>query len=243
MKLSLRANNPIPINIAGNWLYLESASQEVEFETSLGDRVTVKKHSVVKSAQSVGRVLVYSDIDQEISLEFGYGDFVPPANIDGQSVVVSAMPALEIADGQSVSIDSLPKVEIEDGQSLAVSSLPSVEIAADQSIKVSELPAVQIAENQSVEVVQLPAVEIAADQEIAQKVSSSINAQQGNLPLTVAENLARQKVVIKASASNSQSIWVAGDFPLEAGERLELSTRTELVITGDAADSVHIIEV
>ncbi|MCL9783871.1 hypothetical protein M9194_20830 [Vibrio sp. S4M6] len=61
--------------------------------------------------------------------------------------------------------------------------------------------------------------------------------------MTIAENLTRQKVVIKAGASNSQSIWVAGDFSLEEGERLELSTRAELVITGDAADSVHIMEV
>ena len=243
MKLSLKANNPIPVNIAGNWLYLESASQEVEFETSLGDRVSVKKHSVVKSSQSVGRVLVHSDIDQEISLEFGYGDFVPPANIDGQSVVVSAMPALEIADGQSVSIDSLPKVEIEDGQSLAVSSLPSVELAADQSIKVTEIPKVELADNQAVNVGNLPAIAIAADQEVSVKSGNSLSAQEGAMPLTIAENSNRKKVIIKAASGNTQSILIANSYPLEANESIELETRAEIQLTGDAADTAYILEV
>jgi len=61
--------------------------------------------------------------------------------------------------------------------------------------------------------------------------------------LTITDNLASQKVVIKTGIYYPQSIWGAGDLPLGSGKRLDLLIRTELVMTVDAADSVHILEV
>lgn len=77
MKISLQAYQPLPVLISGQWVHLEAAEQAVVLESSNGDRVTMRKNAVIKSEQIIGRVLVHSEIDQEISLEFGYGDYTP----------------------------------------------------------------------------------------------------------------------------------------------------------------------
>ncbi len=35
---------------------------------------------------------------------------------------------------------------------------------------------------------------------------------------------------------------IAGVYPLEAGERIELETRAAVELTGDAADTAHVLE-
>lgn len=183
MKISLQAYQPLPVLISGQWVHLEAAEQAVVLESSNGDRVTMRKNAVIKSEQIIGRVLVHSEIDQEISLEFGYGDYTPPQVIDGQTVVVSQLPAVEFAPDQSV----------------AVTQLPAVKFAPDQNVAVSQLPAVELAENQSLAVTQLPALELKPDQVIKLKVSEQLTARESVMPflllrmLSVAASLSKRK--------------------------------------------------
>lgn len=195
MNLSLKAHQAMPVIVAGNWIYLETALQGVTLESALGDRVTLKKDAVIKSAQQIGRVLVYSNIDQNITLEFGFGDFVPPANIDGQSIVVSEMPAVELAAGQSINID------------------------------------------------QMPAVELASGQEVTTSISNELHVHSGTMPFVLAANSGRRKVHIKAATGNANLILISGVYPLVAGEKIELATQAEIEFTGDATDSVQILEI
>ncbi len=218
MNLNLKANQALPVTIAGSWVYLEAAEQSIVLESELGNRVTLKQDSVIKNHDQIGRVLVYSTIDQDVTIEFGFGDFVPPSNINGQAVMITELPKVEIAAGQSVKVEQMP----------------ALEIAAGQSVNVSQMPAVQVS--------QLPSVTLAAGQQVTTQISSSLAAQQGVMPLSIAANTNRRKLVIKADSANTQAILIAGVYPLEAGERIELETRAAVELTGDAADTAHVLE-
>ncbi|MCX9469097.1 hypothetical protein IG522_16530 [Vibrio cholerae] len=226
MKISLQAYQPLPVLISGQWVHLEAAEQAVILESSNGDRVTMRKNAVIKSEQIIGRVLVHSEIDQEISLEFGYGDYTPPQVIDGQTVVVSQLPAVEFAPDQSV----------------AVTQLPAVKFAPDQNVAVSQLPAVELAENQSLAVTQLPAVELKPDQVIKIEVSEQLSARESVMPFSIAANAERYGITLKAKAANTADILINGVYPLSAGEALQMKTRAAIELTGAITDSVAILE-
>ncbi|EJP6368955.1 hypothetical protein [Vibrio cholerae] len=226
MKISLQAYQPLPVLISGQWVHLEAAEQAVILESSNGDRVTMRKNAVIKSEQIIGRVLVHSEIDQEISLEFGYGDYTPPQVIDGQTVVVSQLPAVEFAPDQSV----------------AVTQLPAVKFAPDQNVAVSQLPAVELAENQSLAVTQLPAVELKPDQVIKIEVSEQLTARESVMPFSIAANAERCGITLKAKAANTADILINGVYPLSAGEALQMKTRAAIELTGAITDSVAILE-
>ncbi|HFG1629921.1 TPA: hypothetical protein ACGFWX_001628 [Vibrio cholerae] len=136
MKINLQAYQPLPVLVSGQWVHLETAEQAVLLESSNGDRVTLRKNAVVKSQSVIGRVLIHSAIDQEITLEFGYGDYTPPQNIEGQAVSVSHLPPVELAKNQTVAVSQLPAIELAENQSLAVTQLPAVELKPDQVIKI-----------------------------------------------------------------------------------------------------------
>ncbi|RBM25089.1 hypothetical protein [Vibrio tarriae] len=226
MKISLQAYQPLAVLISGQWVHLEAAEQAVVLESSNGDRVTMRKNAVIKSEQTIGRVLVHSEVDQEICLEFGYGDYTPPQVIDGQTVVVSQLPAVELAPEQSV----------------AVTKLPAVNLAPSQSVTVSKLPAVELAANQSLAVTKLPAVELKPDQVIKLKVSEQLTARESVMPFSIAANAERCGITLKAKAANSADILINGAYPLSAGESLELKTRAAIELTGAITDSVAILE-
>ena len=218
MNLNLKAGHALPVTIAGSWIYLETADKHIILESEQGNRVTLKQDAVIKNHEQIGRVLVYSDIDQDVSIEFGFGDFVPPSNINGQAVVITELPKVEIAAGQSVNIEQMP----------------AMQMAAGQSVNIGQMPALQVS--------QLPAMEIAQGQEVTTRISHNLAAQESVLPLTLAENPTRRKVRIKASAANSQDIVIAGAYPLSAGESIELETTASIELTGDAADMAHVLE-
>ena len=218
MNLNLKAGHALPVTIAGSWIYLETADKHIILESEQGNRVTLKQDAVIKNHEQIGRVLVYSDIDQDVSIEFGFGDFVPPSNINGQAVVITELPKVEIAAGQSVNIEQMP----------------AMQMAAGQSVNIGQMPAVQVS--------QLPSVTLAAGQQVTTQISSSLAAQQGVMPLSIAANTNRRKLVIKADSANTQAILIAGVYPLEAGERIELETRAAVELTGDVSDTAHVLE-
>ncbi|EJY7733062.1 hypothetical protein OHF76_004804, partial [Vibrio parahaemolyticus] len=184
MNTQLIAGQAIPLTPDGNWLYLKAAQAEIEiYRESSGERVTLGKSAVfnVGEGKHLGRLLISSRTDNEIEIQFGYGSFMPP--VEGQSVVVQALPNVVIEHMPSVTVEHLPAVEIAPNQQLAVSALPAVELAANQKLAVTSLP--------SVEVSTLPAVTLEATQvvKVDEQVSSNLITEAVSVfPHNIAQN-------------------------------------------------------
>ncbi|OAR34496.1 hypothetical protein, partial [Vibrio parahaemolyticus] len=201
MNTQLLAGQAIPLTPDGNWLYLKAAQAEIEiYRESSGERVTLGKSSVfnVGEGKHLGRLLISSRTDNEIEIQFGYGSFMPP--VEGQSVVVQALPNVVIEHMPSVTVEHLPAVEIAPNQQLAVSALPAVELAANQTLAVTSLP--------SVEVSTLPAVTLEATQvvKVDEQVSSNLITEAVSVfPHNMAQNTTRKAITIKAAKANTAS--------------------------------------
>ncbi|EML0298852.1 hypothetical protein V9636_002880, partial [Vibrio parahaemolyticus] len=198
MNTQLIAGQAIPLTPDGNWLYLKAAQAEIEiYRESSGERVTLGKSSVfnVGEGKHLGRLLISSRTDNEIEIQFGYGSFMPP--VEGQSVVVQALPNVVIEHMPSVTVEHLPAVEIAPNQQLAVSALPAVELAANQKLAVTSLP--------SVEVSTLPAVTLESTQvvKVDEHVSSNLITEAVSVfPHNMAQNATRKAITIKAAKAN-----------------------------------------
>ncbi|HCE3301010.1 TPA: hypothetical protein NG558_001123, partial [Vibrio parahaemolyticus] len=219
MNTQLIAGQAIPLTPDGNWLYLKAAQAEIEiYRESSGERVTLGKSAVfnVGEGKHLGRLLISSRTDNEIEIQFGYGSFMPP--VEGQSVVVQALPNVVIEHMPSVTVEHLPAVEIAPNQQLAVSALPAVELAANQKLAVTSLP--------SVEVSTLPAVTLESTQvvKVDEQVSSNLITEAVSVfPHNMAQNATRKAITIKASKANTASVFVDA-FELEAGERITIES-------------------
>ncbi|HHG3304134.1 TPA: hypothetical protein ACPVYC_003477 [Vibrio parahaemolyticus] len=230
MNTQLIAGQAIPLTPDGNWLYLKAAQAEIEiYRESSGERVTLGKSSVfnVGEGKHLGRLLISSRTDNEIEIQFGYGSFMPP--VEGQSVVVQALP--------SVVIEQLPAVEIAPNQQLGITTLPPVEFKAPQPVNVQSLP--------SVEVSTLPAVTLKSTQvvKVDEQVSSNLITEAVSVfPHNMAQNATRKAITIKASKANTASVFVDA-FELEAGERITIESTAAMTLTGTAGDTVTIMEI
>ncbi|HGF5158663.1 hypothetical protein ACEV85_09325 [Vibrio parahaemolyticus] len=238
MNTQLLAGQPIPLTPDGNWLYLKAAQAEIEiYRESSGERVTLGKSSVfnVGEGKHLGRLLISSRTDNEIEIQFGYGSFMPP--VEGQSVVVQALPNVVIEHMPSVTVEHLPAVEIAPNQQLAVSALPAVELAANQKLAVTSLP--------SVEVSTLPAVTLESTQvvKVDEQVSSNLITEAVSVfPHNMTQNATRKAITIKAAKANTASVFIDA-FELEAGERITIESTAAMTLTGTAGDTVTIMEI
>ncbi|MDF4328279.1 hypothetical protein P3396_06835 [Vibrio parahaemolyticus] len=238
MNTQLIAGQAIPLTPDGNWLYLKAAQAEIEiYRESSGERVTLGKSSVfnVGEGKHLGRLLISSRTDNEIEIQFGYGSFMPP--VEGQSVVVQALPNVVIEHMPSVTVEHLPAVEIAPNQQLAVSALPAVELAANQKLAVTSLP--------SVEVSTLPAVTLESTQvvKVDEQVSSNLITEAVSVfPHNMAQNATRKAITIKAAKANTASVFVDA-FELEAGERITIESTAAMTLTGTTGDTVTIMEI
>ncbi|HHE0447733.1 TPA: hypothetical protein ACN34V_000161 [Vibrio parahaemolyticus] len=238
MNTQLIAGQAIPLTPDGNWLYLKAAQAEIEiYRESSGERVTLGKSAVfnVGEGKHLGRLLISSRTDNEIEIQFGYGSFMPP--VEGQSVVVQALPNVVIEHMPSVTVEHLPAVEIAPNQQLAVSALPAVELAANQKLAVTSLP--------SVEVSTLPAVTLESTQvvKVDEQVSSNLITEAVSVfPHNMAQNTTRKAITIKASKANTASVFVDA-FELDAGERITIESTAAMTLTGTAGDAVTIMEI
>ncbi|WP_029836348.1 hypothetical protein, partial [Vibrio parahaemolyticus] len=229
MNTQLIAGQAIPLTPDGNWLYLKAAQAEIEiYRESSGERVTLGKSSVfnVGEGKHLGRLLISSRTDNEIEIQFGYGSFMPP--VEGQSVVVQALPNVVIEHMPSVTVEHLPAVEIAPNQQLAVSALPAVELAANQKLAVTSLP--------SVEVSTLPAVTLEATQvvKVDEQVSSNLITEAVSVfPHNITQNATRKAITIKAAKANTASVFIDA-FELEAGERITIESTAAMTLTGTA---------
>ncbi|EMB9223650.1 hypothetical protein [Vibrio alginolyticus] len=246
MNTQLIAGQAIPLTPDGNWLYLKAAQAEIEiYRESSGERVTLGKSSVfnVGEGKHLGRLLISSRTDNQIEIQFGFGTFTPP--VEGQSVVVQALP--------NVVIEQQPAVEIAPNQQVAVSQLPAVHIAANQQLAVSALPAVELAANQKLAVTSLPSVEVSALPAVTLEAAQVVKVDEqvsGNLiteavsvfPHNIAHNATRKAITIKAAKTNSASVFIDA-FELEAGERITIESTADMTLTGTAGDTVTTMEI
>ncbi|HHF2868631.1 TPA: hypothetical protein ACPJZQ_003774 [Vibrio alginolyticus] len=246
MNTQLIAGQAIPLTPDGNWLYLKSAQAEIEiYRESSGERVTLGKSSVfnVGEGKHLGRLLISSRTDNQIEIQFGFGTFTPP--VEGQSVVVQALPnvvieqqpAVEIAPNQQLAVNQLPAVELAANQQLGVTTLPPVEFKAPQPVNVQSLP--------SVEVSALPAVTLEAAQvvKVNEQVSGNLITEAVSVfPHNIAQNATRKAITIKAAKANSASVFIDA-FELEAGERITIESTADMTLTGTAGDTVTTMEI
>ena len=246
MNTQLIAGQAIPLTPDGNWLYLKSAQAEIEiYRESSGERVTLGKSSVfnVGEGKHLGRLLISSRTDNQIEIQFGFGTFTPP--VEGQSVVVQALPnvvieqqpAVEIAPNQQLAVNQLPAVELAANQQLGVTTLPPVEFKAPQPVNVQSLP--------SVEVSALPAVTLEATQvvKVDEQVSGNLITEAVSVfPHNIAHNATRKAITIKAAKANTASVFIDA-FELEAGERITIESTADMTLTGTAGDAVTIMEI
>lgn len=246
MNTQLIAGQAIPLTPDGNWLYLKAAQAEIEiYRESSGERVTLGKSSVfnVGEGKHLGRLLISSRTDNQIEIQFGFGTFTPP--VEGQSVVVQALPnvvieqqpAVEIAPNQQLAVNQLPAVELAANQQLGVTTLPPVEFKAPQPVNVQSLP--------SVEVSALPAVTLEATQvvKVNEQVSGNLITEAVSVfPHNIAQNATRKAITIKAAKANSASVFIDA-FELEAGERITIESTADMTLTGTVGDTVTTMEI
>ncbi|EGQ9180265.1 hypothetical protein F9H62_19385 [Vibrio alginolyticus] len=246
MNTQLLAGQAIPLTPDGNWLYLKAAQAEIEiYRESSGERVTLGKSSVfnVGEGKHLGRLLISSRTDNQIEIQFGFGTFTPP--VEGQSVVVQALPnvvieqqpAVEIAPNQQLAVNQLPAVELAANQQLGVTALPPVEFKAPQPVNVQSLP--------SVEVSALPAVTLEAAQvvKVDEQVSGNLITEAVSVfPHNIAHNATRKAITIKAAKANAASVFIDA-FELEAGERITIESTADMILTGTAGDTVTTMEI
>ncbi|HHX8460647.1 TPA: hypothetical protein ACVO0F_002332 [Vibrio diabolicus] len=246
MNTQLIAGQAIPLTPDGNWLYLKAAQAEIEiYRESSGERVTLGKSSVfnVGEGKHLGRLLISSRTDNQIEIQFGFGTFTPP--VEGQSVVVQALPnvvieqqpAVEIAPNQQLAVNQLPAVELAANQQLGVTALPPVEFKAPQPVNVQSLP--------SVEVSALPAVTLEAAQvvKVDEQVSGNLITEAVSVfPHNIAHNATRKAITIKAAKANTASVFIDA-FELEAGERITIESTADMTLTGTAGDTVTTMEI
>ncbi len=246
MNTQLLAGQAIPLTPDGNWLYLKAAQAEIEiYRESSGERVTLGKSSVfnVGEGKHLGRLLISSRTDNQIEIQFGFGTFTPP--VEGQSVVVQALPNVVIEQMPSVTVEQLPAVEIAPNQQLAVNQLPAVELAANQQLGVTALPPVEFKAPQPVEVQSLPAVTFEAAQvvKVDEQVSGNLITEAVSVfPHNIAQNATRKAITIKAAKANSASVFIDA-FELEAGERITIESTADMTLTGTAGDTVTTMEI
>ncbi|EPR7481821.1 hypothetical protein ACU8KO_000425 [Vibrio alginolyticus] len=246
MNTQLIAGQAIPLTPDGNWLYLKAAQAEIEiYRESSGERVTLGKSSVfnVGEGKHLGRLLISSRTDNQIEIQFGFGTFTPP--VEGQSVVVQALPNVVIEQMPSVTVEHLPAVEIAPNQQLAVNQLPAVELAANQQLGVTALPPVEFKAPQPVDVQSLPAVTLEAAQvvKVDEQVSGNLITEAVSVfPHNIAQNATRKAITIKAAKANSASVFIDA-FELEAGERITIESTADMTLTGTAGDAVTTMEI
>ncbi|EPX4144650.1 hypothetical protein ACW0FS_004330 [Vibrio vulnificus] len=217
----------------GDFLFVEKAAGELLITTQSGGYYVLTQGAQVKSERLAGVVTVENrGVEGDVKLKVGFGEYVPPQR---DTVAVSALPAVEVSALPEVQVSSLPAVELAANQTVRVSSLPEMQLAAGQSLDVSSIPEMTIAAGQSVGVSSLPAVEL--------KKSASLAAGVHAMPYTIPANAGRKKITIKALSGNAAAVTVAGAYPLEAGEKLELETTAEIQLTGDAANSIAVLEI
>ncbi|PMO39591.1 hypothetical protein BCT11_14975 [Vibrio sp. 10N.222.52.B12] len=246
MNTHLIAGQQIPLTPDGNWLYLKAAQGEIDvYREVSGERVTLGQSAVfnVGEGKQLGRLLISSRIDNEIEIQFGFGTFTPP--VEGQSVVIQALPSVEIntlppmqiAENQQVTIQDMPAMAIAPNQQLAVSQLPQLNIAS--------LPAVVLDGVPSMKISSMPAIRISAAQvvRVAEEASSELITEAvSTFPHNIAQNNDRKAITIKAAKSNTESVFVDA-FELEAGERIEIASKAAMTLTGAAGDKVTLMEI
>ena len=240
MQLDFQSGMTIPVTLASEWVFVEAATNKIEIQIeATGERIKLGQQALFKSTTGLlGRCLITAS--GVVELEHGIGEFTP--SIEGQSLVVSSIPPMEIAAGQQVIVSQLPAINVAPGQQIAVNALPNIVLADGQQVGVVNMPDMTIAEKQYVRIESMPVMKVAANQQIGIKRSAVLATSEVSVfPHDIASNSDRQKLIIKAPATNTAAVMI-GAYGLDAGEKLEIESTAAIAITGSAGDTLHIME-
>ncbi|WP_102277637.1 hypothetical protein [Vibrio cyclitrophicus] len=227
MEFELIQGQKVPVTLDSEWIFIEHATDKVQFEIeATGQIFSLTQKSLYKyTGTRFGRIFV-SGVGRLV-FEHGVGSFTPP--IEGQSLAVSSLPAVEIAPNQSVKVQSLPEIQLVANQQVRalIEALPEIALAAGQKVSIDSAPVTRMASNQVIGV----------------QASNMLISQKAELPLDIPRNNERRNIIIKADAANAGALVLNTGFEIGAGEQIELATREALSLTGTVGDFVHIIEV
>ncbi|WP_411991376.1 hypothetical protein [Agarivorans sp. DSG3-1] len=140
-----------------------------------------------------------------------------------QNVAPSGEWPVTISQLLNVSVDNFPSV-----YASSQSGAWSVEVTALPSVTIDNFPALQ-----QVEITNLPAANDSLSTGVVE-----VTAGAGS----ITANAGRDVIKLKAATTNTAAILL-GDWPLEAGETLELETVAAINFTGTDLDKLYFIEV
>lgn len=227
MILDFGQGQTIPVTLDAEWLYIVSAETKITLQIErTGEVLSLFNRSLYKYTGSrLGRILLTTT--GKVELESGVGEHQPP--IDGQSVNVDQLPAVELAPDQNVNVQALPDVQLAAGQQIQaiIDALPEIALAEGQKLSISSMPVMRMASNQVIGI----------------QASNLLTSQKVALPVDVPRNNDRRSIIIKADAANTGAVVVNAGYELDAGEKIELTSREAFSLSGADTDFIHLIEV
>ena len=209
----------------GEFIYFRDGNGPIDVQVNDYTPITLDVKDQIAS-DHVKTIVITNKLNElnPIVLEIGHGRFVSSG--DGQSVNVNNFPSLiNVRQSAPVNIGNWPQM-----QSVHVANIPNV-----QSVKIENWKSIQAVKQSgdwTAKITNFPAAPSAMNSDVI-----TIASGKGE----VASNTKRIKVITKASASNSAVITV-GNYPLEAGEKITLSTTGALALTGTDGDQLFYIE-
>ncbi|WP_413114138.1 hypothetical protein, partial [Thaumasiovibrio sp. DFM-14] len=220
MKQTLAPRQQVQFHAVGEYLYIHTAPDELRIRTQRGEYV-LSERGQIKDAALSGLVTVENLADHAglVEISSGFGEYIPPN--DGQAVVVSHMPAVDVATIPPVSVDSMPEMEVK--------TLPPVQIHSIPAVNVETLPNVKLETGQAVRVYATNPV-LTKPVGGATMACHTLTISDGEA--VFAANSSRAHIKVKAAASNSGPILIGGHYPLLPGEAETLNTFGELALSG-----------
>lgn len=216
--------------VIGEFLYVEACNDKVLLQTERGEYRLQQGAQIIDDKLS-GLVTI-ENLGEAANVEilYGFGRYVPP--LDGQSVTVSQMPAVQVSE--------LPAMQLSENQQVAISALPEVVLAANQQLAISQLPKVQLETGQ--------ALRIYATNPVLTKPVGGASVETSLLTIAsgqavLAANSLRCHVLLKASLTNVGVVTIGNGFTLSAGEKQQIDSFGGLSFSGTDNDTIEIIEV
>jgi len=154
-------------------------------------------------------------------------DALPNVTVDNfpsvQNVAQSGTWSMTIDALPNVTVDNFPSV-----QSVAQSGAWSMAVTNLPNVTIDNFPALQ-----QVEITNLPQANESLSTGLVE-ITAGVGA--------IAANAGRDVIKLKAASTNAAPILL-GDWPIEAGETLELDTVAAISVTGTDTDKLYYIEV
>ncbi|TCT60139.1 hypothetical protein [Vibrio crassostreae] len=228
----LKSGQKEQVSTEGSFIYIESSPGQVRVETHpngfvyilpergqvrLPDGEKFDRLSFVNESHSAGVVRIIS----------GYGLYIPPN------------------DGQRVNVDSVVEAIINELPNIVFDGSQPTHFSAPQFVKQSggwsihSMPKVEFNGAQPV-TVDFPDVQAVTEAKTTVSALSSIDITGAH---TIAANPDRKSLIVIADKANTDTVWLLGFIPLEAGGNAAIPDWDAIDVAGVAGDKIYIGEV